>query len=144
QIGHALLDAVRRCRHFVGGSLQRALGARAVVALDVDHERVFELPRFLHRVDQATDLMVGIGQVSRIDFHHARIESLLVSGQGVHAGIPSGRVLSLVLGGTTPSLIWRASVSSRTLSQPWSNCPLYLSIHSFGAWCGACADPVAK
>ena len=29
-------------------------------------------------------------------------------------------------------------VSSRTLSHPWSNCPLKLAITSLGAWCGAC------
>src|SRR5262249_33413872 len=44
------------------------------------------------------------------------------------AGIPSGRLVNSVLGGTTPSLIRRASVSSRTLSQPGSNWPLYLSM----------------
>ena len=28
--------------------------------------------------------------------------------------------------------IWRARVSSRILSQPWSNLPFHLAIHSFG------------
>ena len=49
-------------------------------------------------------------------------QSLMASGLGA----------SFVPGGTTPSLICRASVSSRSLSQPWSNLPLYLAIHSFG------------
>ena len=61
-------------------------------------------------------------------------QSLMASGLGA----------SLVPAGTTPSAIWRASVSSRSLSQPWSNLPLYLAIHSFGAWCGACVAPGAK
>ena len=37
-----------------------------------------------------------------------------------------------------------ASVSSRNASQPWSNLPLYLAIHSFGTWCGAWVAPGAK
>ena len=56
----------------------------------------------------------------------------------------SGLGASFVPGGTTPSLICRASVSSRSLSQPWSNLPLYLAIHSLGTWCGACVAPGAK
>ena len=58
--------------------------------------------------------------------------------------IASGFGASFVPGGTTPSLIWRASVSSRIASQPWSNLPLYFAIHSFGTWCGACVAPGAK
>src|SRR5438094_754123 len=50
----------------------------------------------------------------------------------------------LVSGGTTPSCFCRASVASRTASQPWSNLPLYLAIHSFGTWCGAWVAPGAK
>ena len=58
--------------------------------------------------------------------------------------IASGFGASFVPAGTTPSLIWRASVSSRSLSQPWSNLPLYLAIHSLGTWCGAWVAPGAK
>ena len=61
-----------------------------------------------------------------------------------HAGISFGRSVSLVSAGTTPSFFCRSKVSSRSLSQPWSNLPLYLAMHSFGAWCGACVAPVAK
>ena len=43
-----------------------------------------------------------------------------------------------------PSFFWFASVSSRSLSQPWSNCPLNLAIQSFVAWCGAWLLPGAK
>ena len=53
------------------------------------------------------------------------------------AGISSGRSVSTASAGMTPSSFWRAKVSSRSLSQPWSNLPLYFSIHSFGTWCGA-------
>ena len=61
-------------------------------------------------------------------------QSLMASGFGA----------SLVSGGTTPSCFCRASVASRTASQPWSNLPLYLAIHSFGTWCGAWVAPGAK
>ena len=58
--------------------------------------------------------------------------------------IASGLAASFVPAGTTPSSIWRARVSSRIASQPESNLPLYLAIHSFGTWCGACVAPGAK
>ena len=61
-----------------------------------------------------------------------------------HAGISFGRGVSLVSAGMTPSFFCRAKVSSRSLSQPPLNWPLYLAIHSFGTWCGACVAPVAK
>jgi hypothetical protein len=51
---------------------------------------------------------------------------------------------SFVPRGTTPSAIWRASVSSRILSQPWSNLPFHRSIHARGTWCGAWVAPGAK
>ena len=41
----------------------------------------------------------------------------------------------------TPSFFCRAKVSSRSLSQPASNLPLYLSAHSLGTWCGAWVAP---
>jgi hypothetical protein len=62
---------------------------------------------------------------SRLEFWSADKES--------HAAISSGRLVNCVLAGTMPRLICRASVSSRTLSHPWSYCPLYLAIQSFGA-----------
>ena len=58
--------------------------------------------------------------------------------------IASGFGASFVPAGTMPSRIWRARVSSRSLSQPWSNLPLYFAIHSCGTWCGACVAPGAK
>ena len=60
------------------------------------------------------------------------------------AGISSGRAVSSASGGITPSSFWRANVSSRSRSQPWSNLPLYFADHSGGTWCGACVAPGAK
>ncbi|SKU81307.1 Uncharacterised protein [Mycobacteroides abscessus subsp. abscessus] len=47
-------------------------------------------------------------------------------------------------GGITPSSFCWAKVRSRSLSQPSSNRPLYLSAHSWGTWCGAWVAPGAK
>ena len=44
-------------------------------------------------------------------------------------GIVLSRGVSSVLAGIQPSCFWRAKISSRSLSQPWSNLPLYLSAH---------------
>ncbi len=57
------------------------------------------------------------------------------------AGISAGRAVSSASGGITPSSFWRANVSSRSLSQPWSNLPLYFADHSGVTWCGACVAP---
>ena len=46
------------------------------------------------------------------------------------AGISAGRSVSSASAGITPSSFCRASVRSRSASQPSSNCPLYLSDHS--------------
>ena len=51
---------------------------------------------------------------------------------------------SFVPAGTTPAAICRARVSSRILSQPWSNLPFHFWVHDCGTWCGACVAPGAK
>ena len=56
------LDAVEH-GDLVGRADQRALGAGAVVAADVDDQRVVELAHVLDRLDHAADLVVGVGEV---------------------------------------------------------------------------------
>ncbi len=74
-----------------------------------------------------------------------RVNSRFSSAESVSQSLIAGGFgASLVPGGTTPSLICRASDSSRSLSQPWSNLPFHFAIHSFGTWCGACVAPGAK
>ena len=63
--------------HLVERALQGAFGAGAVVAADVDDQRVVELAHVLDRLDDAADLMVGIGGVGGEDLRLARIEFLL-------------------------------------------------------------------
>ena len=69
--------------HLVRRALQRAFGAGAVVAADVDDQRVVELAHVLDRLDDAADLMVGIGGVAGKDLRLARIEFLLHEGKRV-------------------------------------------------------------
>ena len=48
-----------------------AFGAGAVVAADVDDERVIELAQVFHGLDDPADLMVGVGHVGGEDFRLA-------------------------------------------------------------------------
>ncbi len=74
-----------------------------------------------------------------------RAKSFFSSGvSAAQSLMAAGFGASFVSGGTTPSRFCRASVSSRSASQPWSNWPLYLAIHAFGTWCGAWVAPGAK
>ena len=64
-------------RQLVERAGDRALHARAVVAEDVDHERVLELAHLLDRVEQPPDVPVGVLLVAGVDLHLARVELLL-------------------------------------------------------------------
>ena len=54
----------------VGCTEQRAFGTRAVVAVDIDDQRVVEFAQILDFLDHAADLVVGIG---RIGGEHLRL-----------------------------------------------------------------------
>ena len=61
----------------IEGAVQSAFGAGAVVAADVDDERVVEFALVLNLLDHAADLMIGVGGVSGEDLGLARVEFLL-------------------------------------------------------------------
>ena len=63
-------------RQLVEGAGQGAFHAGAVVAPDVDHERVLELAHLVDRVDHATDVPVRVLAVARVHLHLARVEAL--------------------------------------------------------------------
>ena len=65
---------------FVGGAGRAALGAGAVVGDDHD-QRVVELAGALEVVEQAANVVVGVGQKAGKDLHHARVELLLLRGE---------------------------------------------------------------
>ena len=69
-------DAVVR-GHLVERARERAFGARPVVAVDVDDQRVVELAHVLDRLDHAAYLVVGIGGIGGEYLGLARIEFFL-------------------------------------------------------------------
>ena len=105
--------------------------ARAVVADDVEDQRVVQDAEVLERVtSRPTRGRCTRRSRRRPPSGAPRAASRRASRP--RPGISSGRGVSWVSSGTMPSFFWRASVSSRSLSQPSSNLPLYLSDHSFG------------
>ena len=72
-----LQNAVIRCV-LVGRAEQRSFGAGAVVAVDVDDQRVVELAHVFHGLDHAADLVVGIGSVACVDLRLPREQSLFI------------------------------------------------------------------
>ena len=77
---------------------------------------------------QPADLLVRVIEKAGVVLHQAAVDALGVLG----LVIPRRNLLRAAasasrLAGTTPSCFWRANVSSRYLSQPASNLPLYFS-----------------
>src|SRR2546430_10776769 len=58
----------------VKGAIEGAFRAGAVVAADVDDQRVVEFAHVLDRLDDSANLIVGIGGVTGKDFRLARVE----------------------------------------------------------------------
>jgi hypothetical protein len=73
-------DAVVRGVH-VGCAERGTFGTGAVVAADVDDQRVVELALVLDFLDDTADLVIGIGRVGGEDFGLASKESLFVGRQ---------------------------------------------------------------
>ena len=61
-VDRKLVEAIEE-GHFVGRAHRPALGTRAIVAVDVDDQRVVELAHVIDRLDDAADLMVGVGGI---------------------------------------------------------------------------------
>src|SRR4029079_17610756 len=71
------LDAVERS-DLVRRANQRALGAVAIVARDVDDQRVVKLADSIDFIDHPTDLVVGVGEVRCEDIRLADKQLLLI------------------------------------------------------------------
>ena len=69
--------------YWLGVPSSRAFGTGAVVAGDVDDQRVVELAHILDRLDHAADLVVGIGGVGSEHLRLPGEEFLLVGRQRV-------------------------------------------------------------
>ena len=80
-----LLEALRHLveeEHLVEGSGDAALGRGAVVG-DHHDQRVVELADLLERVEDAAEVVVGMGDEAGVDLHHPGVEAPLVVGQRV-------------------------------------------------------------
>ena len=88
-------------------------------------------------LDDAADLVVGIGRVAGEHFGLPGEQLLLIGRQRVplrQAIRPVGELVHSR--GSRPSRFWLAKICSRMAFQPMSNLPLNLSIHSCFGWCG--------
>ena len=68
---------------FAERAFEAAFGAGSVVTGDVDDQRVVAAGKLLDSIDDAAEFVVALGAVAGEDFHHARIETLLVGVEGV-------------------------------------------------------------
>jgi hypothetical protein len=77
-----LVEALRHLveeQHLVERSGDAALGRGAVVG-DHHDQRVVELADLLERVEDATEVVVGMGDEAGVDLHHPGVEAPLVVG----------------------------------------------------------------
>ena len=85
--------------------VQAALGRRAVVAGDVDDERVVELAGLLDRLDDAADLVVGVLDRGAEDLHPAGADLLVDVGDLVPRRERRRPWRQLGVGGDDPALL---------------------------------------
>ena len=81
--------------HLVERAVHRALGRRAVVTDDVVDDRVVEDPEVIDRVDQPTDVVVGVLEEPGVDLHLPGQHRLHLVGHvvpGRDLGVASGEV----------------------------------------------------
>jgi len=69
-------------------AVEHAFGARAIVTTNVDDQGVVEFAEVFDLLDDATDLMVGVGQVGPIDVRLLYEELLVLKTEGVPFGQP--------------------------------------------------------
>ena len=102
----------------------RAFGARAVVAADVDDQRVVELAQVLDGLDHAADLVVGVGHVGGEHLGLAGEQLLLLGGERVPLRqiVRPGRELRCSPGSRRAASGWRRS-GRAARSSPCRTCP---------------------
>ena len=75
-LGGRQFDTVE-LQHLARRAVRRAFGGGAIVAADVDDQRVIQLAHVLDRLDYPTDLVVGVGKKGCIDVGLSDVELLL-------------------------------------------------------------------
>jgi hypothetical protein len=97
-----LQDAVEK-----GVLVGRALGAtfrrRAVVADEIEDQRVVGVRKLRHRIQHAPHFVVDMRAVAGEYLHHARIDAFWSALSDSQAGRPAGRGVSLAVAGMTLS-----------------------------------------
>jgi hypothetical protein len=119
---------------------RRSLGAVAVVAFDVDDQRVVELADVLYRLDHATDFVVGIGRIGGKHLDLADEHPFLVRCERVpllQQVVWPRRELPVLRNDAEPLLVGKDRVA--LAFHPLSNrcMSLIFLIHSGVGWCGA-------
>ena len=117
---------------------------RAVVAHEVDDQRVLGLAEVLDGVQHPADLGVGVGEEAGVDLHQPRGHRLVAIGVVV-PGRDLLRARREQRAGRDDAQLQLARVGLLAQrSQPSSNRPRNRSIHSGQTWCGACVAPGEK
>ena len=73
-------------RELVRRAVEHAFGARTVVATDVDDQGVVAFAEVFDGLDDAADLVVGVGEVGRIDVRLLDEEFFLIPAERVPLG----------------------------------------------------------
>ena len=114
-------------------AVEHTLGARTVVAADVDDQGVVELTEVFDRLDDPADLVVRVREVRPVDVRLLDEELLLLPTERIPlAAVPSATASAWHSAGMMPSRFWLAKMVSRSLFQPSSNrcMSLIFLIHS--------------
>ena len=99
--------------HLVERPGDRPFHAGAVVAPDVEDQRVVEVAEVVDRVEQPPDVPVRVLREPGEHLHLPRVASSARRSSCPDAGKSSGRSVSSVSWGTIPSFFWRSRVVLR-------------------------------
>src|SRR3546814_12789134 len=78
---HDLINVV-----IISSTFQPTLLAPAIIALNVDDDRVVELPRLAELGNHSSNLVIGLSKRAGIYLHHSVIKPLLRRGERIPGG----------------------------------------------------------
>ena len=97
-------------------AVEHPFGARTVVARDVDDQSVVELAHVFDRLDDAADLVVGVGKVGAKDIGLFDEKLLLDKPERIPIGSSFGQGVNWALAGMMPSRFWLAKIVRESCS----------------------------